>query len=1230
MAAVQHMAAEARLGRPADWSLNAAINIDESRKIFYTYREVLLVLIGAVPASAHFLGFLGGVQDLLIKEGDISPGQFDRAIWLICHAMSHFDKNSRQLEDEYTRETATARDAEVQRAAAAAARGAQYILTRDTPFISSFDDLTANRGDITVIAKSLTRIIIRFLFALSLNIRGIQYAGAVPAAAAPPLGQGQGEGEGEGEGPPAVVTAAAVAAAAAAEAEQQATEIKTALAGVTVENHQVIFGEIASVLEKFNKGISDMFEHDKIEIETAHSMRLQQNKLGGVLQALRRNMDSHVNKLKEKATLDAAAASAHKELVILLADAGHTFQGVKPIQGLQITETKHVNPSLIRELIKKQVLMESSIKKLLDKPVAIQDSPSLQAFLILIGLIDAKSGGGAAGGGAAGGGAAGGVARQGGGAPQRGGAGDDDDEDDEVGRLRALIESLSAASQCEQSVGRLRDLPDVRCYICQGLWVDKHVTMECEHIFCIGLAIEYFGLLRSTFCAPDQKLFLSILYAWAHRCCNRLKSNMSFMKLNPNYTPRGNHNFFMFHEVNAAKLLGKIYDNNASHDCKVVFDKKKINKQNFVKSRTEGISAHVMPLVNFSNQTFTTMFSESTVLLTAMGCFKNMASLLVSLNGNFGGNTQMIGYNPDRMAQAFRVVNPGILEPMQIIAHGGRRRKNRRTIQKGGTTREEALEIIRRLAINSEQMTATGDSQGIYESIEPEAQAELLDTTEPSINRALFKLASITNGLNPHCLYGEILLLATDDQRQRQESIIRTFHTICQEFTESAPATVEDASILMLYYISRLSDVTATHDQLNQFVVRIRGLQTQTFIDFFTKCNSVHSLLLHTAFISDDQHENLYSQFLQLCLLRPSSLQTCYSDLFLELSVKTEEKVEPKFFLGPLILEFNGIVNYQNQHEMRMPFKTYCSGMRLFRDAINMAAAMETAAGEAHAFLEEATTIRHETEAAFHKSNEDFEQATEEFEHIKSEPKTGMDDTSKLLAAENHLQHAKSLMDTANARLDVANKRFEKATEEQARLSAAAQALRTEEEARLSAAAQAQLLRNEKQQQRDLEEETREPEGPKNPKRKKPVLQWRKGAGFDPHVGDEFNPVANEMTDTPPISSQSEGSLSPRYNPRIVNAGMRRVFSANMARVNHMPMINSDDEDVGYVSDSYLQGGSSTRRRRKLRRNHRRTQYTNKHKRASSKTTNRTTIKRRKSYRKYKHTVKRRKSRRHN
>jgi hypothetical protein len=66
------------------------------------------------------------------------------------------------------------------------------------------------------------------------------------------------------------------------------------------------------------------------------------------------------------------------------------------------------------------------------------------------------------------------------------------------------------------------------------------------------------------------------------------------------------------------------------------------------------------------------------------------------------------------------------------------------------------------------------------------------------------------------------------------------------------------------------------------------------------------------------------------------------------------------------------------------------------------------------------------------------------------------------------------------------------------------------------------------------------------------------------------------------------------------------------------------------TKDNRQPGGSTrTRRRRKLHRNHRRTQYTNKHKRSSSKTTKRATIKRSKSYRKHNRTIKRRKSRRH-
>ena len=1201
MAAVQQLAARAGLGRPDNWSLNAAINIDESRKIFYTYREVLIVLIGAVPASAAFLGFPQGVQNLLIKEGNISLGQFDRAIWLICHAMTHFDKNSEQLEEQYIRETAAAR-------AAAPHTGKPH-----TPFISSFDDPTANRGYITVIAKSLTRIIIRFLFALSLNIRGLQTAPAAPPAppapgeAPPPAGEASPPGEapppppaGEAPPPPAPPAPPAPAAVAtaeeiAAEAERQANAIKLALSRITVDNHKEIFGEILPQLQLLNNGIYEMFERDIEEVGTARSVRLQGNKISGITAALRQNVDRHVMNLSEQAAAAAAAEKAKAELEVLLSDAGHTFQGVTPIQGLRITDTKHVNPNLIRELIKKQVVMESSIKQLLDKPVAIQESPSLQAFLILIGLIDAKTGGGDG----------------------------DGDDDDEVGRLRSLIESLSAASQCDQTVGRLKNLPDIRCYICQGLWVAKSVTMECEHIFCIGLAIEYFGLVRSTFLSDEQKLFLSILYAWSHRCCNRLKSNMSFMKLNPNYTP-GRNNFFMFHELNAAKLLNTIYNNEHSHDCNVIIDRGKINKQNFVKSRTEGISAHVMPLVNFSNQIFTGMFSASTVLLTAMGCFKNMASLLVSLNGQMPGQPQLLDYNVDRMTSAFRLINPGILEAMpQIAARGGRIRKNRRTIQKGGTIEDDAArEIIHRLALNTEKITAIQEYESIYESTPdsdsalhpPPPPPQLLPTDETNINLALFKLASITNGLNPHCLHSQILL-ATDDSRQAR--IISTFHTICQEFTASAPATVEDASILMLYYISRLSDDPATHDQLNRFVGSLLGLQVQSpFNEFFSKCDGVYTELQTHKFmpqLPDPQQSDLRSQFLQLCLLRPSSLQTCHSDLFPELSVKQEEKVDPKFFLGPLILEFNGIVDsqYRDEKNRTQPFEMYCTGMSLFREAINMAAAMEIAAHEASVFLEEATAIMSKTEAAFSKSKEIVEQATEAFVRIRTAPKEAMDDPSKLLTAEDDLEHAKSMMDTANARLAAATKRFEKATEEQARLSAAAAAAA----AAAQAQAQVQIRRTEKQSQREQEEP-----GKMGRVRKtgQPVIHLHKP--FDnlfqspPSYGYYDN-----MTETPTLSdSDSPPSASPPHRP-FVDLEPRRAKSEG-SRTN---------TPINLFGNGKGNGGSSTRRRRKLRRNHRRTQYTNKHKRASSKTTNRTTIKRRKSYRKHNRTIKHHKGRHH-
>ena len=116
------------------------------------------------------------------------------------------------------------------------------------------------------------------------------------------------------------------------------------------------------------------------------------------------------------------------------------------------------------------------------------------------------------------------------------------------------------------------------------------------------------------------------------------------------------------------------------------------------------------------------------------------------------------------------------------------------------------------------------------------------------------------------------------------------------------------------------------------------------------------------------------------------------------------------------------------------------------------------------------------------------------------------------------------------------------------------------------------------------------------------------------HADDNIN-------DTPlSQSSQSEGSTSPPHGYNFGNSGPIRARSDGSVTAGPRDPINLLGKGFG--------GGSSTRRRRKLRRNHRRTQYTNKHKR-SSKSTKHATIKHRKSYRKHNRTIKRRKSRRH-
>jgi hypothetical protein len=86
------------------------------------------------------------------------------------------------------------------------------------------------------------------------------------------------------------------------------------------------------------------------------------------------------------------------------------------------------------------------------------------------------------------------------------------------------------------------------------------------------------------------------------------------------------------------------------------------------------------------------------------------------------------------------------------------------------------------------------------------------------------------------------------------------------------------------------------------------------------------------------------------------------------------------------------------------------------------------------------------------------------------------------------------------------------------------------------------------------------------------------------------------------------------YDGRSRDTDMQQLLISNLKRA-----------IIEFLRKNPSQGGSSRRRLHRRRR----TQYTKKHKRSSSKTTKRATIKRSKSYRKHTRTIKRRKSRRH-
>ena len=138
-------------------------------------------------------------------------------------------------------------------------------------------------------------------------------------------------------------------------------------------------------------------------------------------------------------------------------------------------------------------------------------------------------------------------------------------------QARKFWEPSSPTTQCNGTIGQFNN--GIECYIC-GMPIERVVVRarararseslgeasaavatdnsdsdgdasnidgrnpECEHILPIGLAVLYLGLHSPLFKTSGwyNKDIVKYEYAWAHRACNQVKSDRSFIKMNPDHT----------------------------------------------------------------------------------------------------------------------------------------------------------------------------------------------------------------------------------------------------------------------------------------------------------------------------------------------------------------------------------------------------------------------------------------------------------------------------------------------------------------------------------------------------------------------------------------------------------------------------------------------------------------------------------------------------------------------
>lgn len=168
--------------------------------------------------------------------------------------------------------------------------------------------------------------------------------------------------------------------------------------------------------------------------------------------------------------------------------------------------------------------------------------------------------------------------------------------------IRNLFEPLTASSQCIYAE-RVCKAPTMwnLCYICgQRLTGSGIDSPECEHIIDAFTSIGYHGLITSAATlTPADINYYRYEYAYAHRCCNQVKTNTKWIAFN-DATKK-----FVIDEVNLQLTLSSIWSN-GSYDCGAVhglFKTAGVTKASFIASRSDYIKrTYLIPLAEMINR----------------------------------------------------------------------------------------------------------------------------------------------------------------------------------------------------------------------------------------------------------------------------------------------------------------------------------------------------------------------------------------------------------------------------------------------------------------------------------------------------------------------------------------------------------------------------------------------------------------------------------------------------